>query len=199
MSAFKTLDFFGFVRLIRDLVFTKIFYPHCRIIRHPIYIRGRKYMDLGSGLTTGINLRIDAFPQRTGTEGTVLRIGKNVEINDYVHIAAVHKVEIGNDVLIASKVFITDHNHGIYDGENQSHPMEPPRDRKLLAKPVHIEDNVWIGEYVTVLAGVTIGKGSIIGALSVVTNDVPPYTIAVGIPAKVIKIYNEEKRLWEKV
>jgi lipopolysaccharide O-acetyltransferase len=77
--------------------------------------------------------------------------------------------------------------------------MEPPGDRKLSTKPVRIEDNVWIGEYVTVLAGVTIGKGSIIGALSVVTSNIPPYAIAVGIPAKVIKIYNEEKKIWEKV
>jgi len=134
-----------------------------------------------------------------GASNRVLKIGDNVEINDYVHIAAVLNIEIGNHVLIASKVFITDHNHGNYTGDDQSHPMEPPKDRKLAAKPVKIEDNVWIGEYVTILPGVTVGKGSIIGTSSVVTRDIPPYTIAVGIPAKVIKRYNEQKGIWEPV
>ncbi|MBL4677498.1 MAG: hypothetical protein JKY70_15040 [Mucilaginibacter sp.] len=64
-------------------------------------------------------------------------------------------------------------------------------------KPVIIEDNVWIGETVSVLPGVTIGKGSIIGASAVVTKNIPPYSIAVGNPAKVIKTYNFESNSWE--
>ncbi len=199
MKTVGTLGFFGALRLMRDFLFTKIFYPQSRIIRIPVYIRGRKYIDLGKGLTTGTNLRIDAFPNFIGNSNQVLKIGDDVEINDYVHIAAVLNIEIGSHVLIASKVFITDHNHGNYTGNEQSHPMERPRDRKLVAKPVKIEDNVWIGEYVTILPGVTVGRGSIIGTSSVVTRDIPPYTIAVGIPAKVIKRYNEQKAIWEPV
>ena len=199
MKTVRTLGFFGALRLVRDLLFTKIFYPQSRILRIPIYIRGQRYIDLGKGLTTGPNLRIDAFPHMIGGSNQVLKIGDDVEINDYVHIAAVLNIEIGSHVLIASKVFITDHNHGNYTGSNQSHPMEHPKDRKLDAKPVKIEDNVWIGEYVTILPGVTVGRGSIIGTSSVVTRDIPPYTIAVGIPAKVIKRYNEQKGIWEKV
>src|SRR6185436_12656439 len=187
MKTVGSLGFFGAVRLMRDFLFTKIFYPQCRILRIPVYIRGRRYIDFGKGLTTGTNLRIDAFPNFIGNSNQVLKIGDDVEINDYVHIAAVLSIEIGSHVLIASKVFITDHNHGNYTGNEQSHPMEHPRDRKLVAKPVKIEDNVWIGEYVTILPGVTVGRGSIIGTSSVVTRDIPPYTIAVGIPAKVIK------------
>ncbi len=158
-------------------------------------------MDFGSGLTTGTNLRIDAFPNQVGSKGIVLKIGSDVEINDYVHIAAVMRVEIGNNVLIASKVFITDHSHGSYSGDFQSKPSEPPtkRIRRIVAKPVIIEDNVWLGEYVTVMPGVTIGKGSVVGALSVVTKDVPPGTIAVGSPAKVIKRYDEALGKWEKI
>ena len=64
----------------------------------------------------------------------------------------------------------------------------PPIDRPLFSKGnIYIGKNVWVGEKVTVLPGVHIGEGSIIGANSVVTHDIPPYSIAVGIPAKVIK------------
>ena len=67
------------------------------------------------------------------------------------------------------------------------------------AKPVHIGDKVWVGESVCILPGVTIGECSIIGAGSVVTKSIPPYSIAVGTPAKVIKRYNFDTRSWIKV
>jgi lipopolysaccharide O-acetyltransferase len=63
---------------------------------------------------------------------------------------------------------------------------------------VAIEDNVWLGEFVSVLPGVTIGKGSIVGANSVVSKNLPPYVIAVGTPAKPIKKFNFETNKWEK-
>lgn len=125
----------------------------------------------------------------------VLLFGDNVQINDFVHIAATEKVEIGNNVLIASKVFISDICHGEYtDIENVSDPNEHPNNRKLSAKPVIIHDDVWIGEIVSILPGVEIGKGSIIGANSVVTKSIPDYSIAAGNPAKVIKQYNFTKK-----
>lgn len=64
---------------------------------------------------------------------------------------------------------------------------------------VVIGDNVWLGESVTVLPGVNIGYGSIISAHSVVTKDIPPCTIAVGVPAKVIKNYNQTSKTWDAV
>jgi len=65
--------------------------------------------------------------------------------------------------------------------------------------PIVIEDEAWIGANVVVLAGVTIGKHCIIAAGSVVTKDVPPYSVAVGNPARVLKKYNPETKNWEKV
>ena len=62
-----------------------------------------------------------------------------------------------------------------------------------------IEDNVWLGDNVTVLPGVTIGRGSIIGSNAVVSKSIPPYSIAVGIPARVIKRWDEETKSWRKV
>ena|SRR3569833_3199784 len=110
------------------------------------------------------------------------------------------RVVIGNNVLMASKIYISDCTHGSYSGnEFDSDPEIPPAERPLIAQPVVIEDNVWLGEFVSVLPGVTIGKGTIVGANSVVSRSLPPYVIAVGTPAKVIKNYNFETRMWENV
>jgi lipopolysaccharide O-acetyltransferase len=68
----------------------------------------------------------------------------------------------------------------------------------LYSSPVIIEENVWIGEYVSILPGVTIGRGSIIGSMSVVNKNIPAFCIAVGAPAKVIKRYNFTTNKWEK-
>nr|WP_221394289.1 DapH/DapD/GlmU-related protein [Dyadobacter sp. NIV53] len=115
-----------------------------------------------------------------------------------LHIGCTHAVTIEDNVLIASKVFITDHNHGVYSGDNQhSSPDEPPKLRIVTGQPVYIEQNVWIGEMVTILPGVRIGRGSIIGANSVVSKTIPAFSIAVGTPAKVVKQFNFESKKWE--
>jgi acetyltransferase-like isoleucine patch superfamily enzyme len=201
MSLLSSYGILGSLRLFRDVLITKLFFRRSRIIRHPYYIRGFEHIDFGRNLTTGVNLRIDAFPNLNSNTGIVLQFGDNVELNDYVHIAAVERVLIGNNVLIASKVFITDHGHGSYSGENQSDPEVPPTrlQRPLISKPVVIEDNVWLGEYVTILPGVTIGRGTVVGAMSVVTKDIPAGSIAVGSPARVIKTFNKETRVWDNV
>jgi lipopolysaccharide O-acetyltransferase len=123
-----------------------------------------------------------------------------VQINDFVHIAAKQSVIIGNNVLIASKVYISDISHGSYKGNAfDSDPGIDPQKRELVSNPVLIDENVWIGESVSVFPGVRIGKASIIGANAVVTKDIPDYCIAAGNPAKVIKKYNFNTRKWEKV
>lgn len=194
---YNSYHFIGLLSLGIDFLITKIFYNKSRIIRRPFYIRGKRYINLGKNLTTGVGCRIDAFPQE---QKQVIKIGRDVQINDYVHIGAIDSIYIGNRVLIASKVFITDHNHGSYGYQNiHTDPSIPPIERELSSAPVIINDDVWIGEFVTVLPGVTIGKGSVIGAMSVVTKDIPPYSIAVGSPAKVIKRYDFDTKEWIKV
>ena len=176
---------------------TKFRVPSARLIRQPIDIRGKKSIDFGKKLTTGYYCRIEAYG--TSHEKSLV-FGNNVQINDFVHIAALDSVKIGNNVLIASKVFITDLEHGSYRGnEYDSVPDSIVKDRPLSSKPVFIKDNVWIGEYVSVLPGVTIGENSIIGANSVVTKNIPANSIAVGSPAKIIKKYNFETSRWEKI
>jgi lipopolysaccharide O-acetyltransferase len=196
---FKRYGLSGSVRLLIDVLNTRLFFHPCRIIRRPYYIRGKKFIKFENGFTTGIGLRLDAFSNKE--KGYLIEFGQNVQVNDYVHIAAVESVKIGNNVLIASKVFITDHNHGNYDDvvHPHSNPSIAPQNRSLTAKPVVIEDNVWIGEFVSILPGVSIKEGAIIGTMSVVTKTIPPYSIAVGIPARVIKTFNFQTHKWEKI
>ena len=198
MSFIKKFGFLGSIYLLRSLIYTKISFRGARIIRLPFDIRNRRYIKLGSRFTSGRNCRIEAYPS-SDTKNAVLIIGNDVQINDYVHITASQSVTIGNNVLIASKVYISDVGHGSYKGFDNSSPDIPPADRKLVSSPVTIDNNVWIGDGVCILPGVTIGYGCIIGANAVVNKDIPPKSIAVGIPARVVKKYNHMTGLWEQV
>lgn len=102
-------------------------------------------------------------------------------------------VIIGNDVMLAQNIVVSGMNHGY---ENVT---IPPSKQKDICKQITIADEVWIGANSVITIGVNIGKHSIIGAGSVVTKDVPPFSIAVGNPAKVIKKYNIETSAWEKI
>lgn len=176
---------------------TYFVFPQAKIIRFPIDIRGKSYMKIGKGFTTGFGCRLEAYPLNNET---TLFIGENFQMNDYAHITAMESVKIGNNVLLASKIYISDCSHGSYSGnENDSHPDSIPKDRPLFSKPVLIEDNVWLGEFVSVLPGVTIGRGTIVGANSVVSKSLPEYVIAVGSPAKPIKKFNFQTQKWEKI
>jgi len=194
----KRYGFFGSVKLMFSLIYTKLFFPQARIIRLPFDIRNKNLIKIGKNFTSGFGCRLEAHALIPDVKYSI-EIGDNVQINDYVHIAGGERLVIGNNTLIASKVFISDINHGAYSGPKHDSPLQPPNDRELSTRPVFIDENVWIGEGVCIMPGTTIGKGSIIGALSVVTKDVPQNCIAVGNPAKVIKVYNFTSNVWEAV
>lgn len=123
-----------------------------------------------------------------------LLIGTHVRITARCRITCAGNITIGNDTLIAPDVFITDHNHG----------MNPELEGGYSPQPLEIQDvsigkGVWLGQRVCVLPGASIGDHSIIGANSVVTGNIPSYTIAVGAPAKVIKRWNCDRKCWENV
>lgn len=114
-------------------------------------------------------------------------IGDNCSIGEYVHITAINSISIGNNVLMGRRVTISDNSHG--ENISKEELQIPPILRKMHSKGgIFIEDNVWIGDKATILAGVRIGYASIIGANSVVTKDIPPYSIVGGIPAKILRI-----------
>ncbi|WP_418316421.1 DapH/DapD/GlmU-related protein [Piscinibacter sakaiensis] len=175
------------------LLVTKLFFRPCRLIRFPIFLRGKSKIRFGKRFVSGYLARLDAL----GGPGCI-EFGDDVQINDFVHIGAINKVSIGNQVLIASRVFISDHDHGIYGTEHgtASSPEQPPAERIVTGRPVEIGDRVWIGENVSILSGVTIGSGSVIGAGAVVRGDIPANSIAVGVPARVVRRFDFEKQIW---
>ncbi len=186
------------IKLMYFLVITKLIYPRQRIIRRPFTIRGGKMIDWGKKLTTGVGCRIEAFIA-DGNSNSKIHFGDRIQLNDYVHISSVKSVTIGDDVLIASHVYISDNSHGSYKGDkNDTSPLIIPTKRPYYTAPVKIGNRVWIGEGVIIMPGVTIGNGSIIGAHSIINKDIPGNTIAVGSPAKVIKHWNEITQKWEK-
>lgn len=198
MSLIKKYGFLGSIHLIISLAYTKIFFPNARLIRLPFDIRNGRFIKLGKGFTSGRGCRIEAYPL-SGTKNPAILIGSNVQINDYVHITSSESVTIGNNVLIASKVYISDVSHGSYKSDNCSAPEVSPADRELITSPVIINDNVWIGDGACILPGVTIGYGCIIGANAVVNKSIPAKSIAAGIPAKVVKRFSETTNRWEPV
>jgi len=155
-------------------------------IRYPIYLKGPEYISIGSNFDCDQRLRLDAIDEFLGEIfSPEIIIGDNVSIQKDCHIGAIDRIVLGNNVLLASKVFITDHSHGQATKEDM---LFPPSQRKLFSKgPVIIEDNVWLGESVVVLPGVTIGENSIVGANAVVTKSIPKNSIAGGNPARIIR------------
>ena len=195
-STLKLYGFIGTIRLARDVIFSRLFFRNIRLIRYPWYVRGAFAITFGRGFTSGVGLRVDAF----GPDKNQLVFGKNVQVGDYVHIAAMKSVSIGDHVLMGSKVFISDHDHGTYRdyGDGVSKPDDIQAERLLQVVPVKIGRNVWIGENVCILKGVEIGENTIVAASAVVTRSVPADSIVAGNPARVIRRYDHALASWEK-
>lgn len=155
----------------------------------PTLITGGASIRIGDGVHIWRGARLEAFNARPGV--TRITVEAGTVIQPHVHIGSCLSVRIGERALLASNVYISDHDHDYRD------PSDPVvSNRRLLAAAVVIEDEVWLGERVTVLKGVTIGRGSIVGAGSVVTADVPPFCIAVGSPARIIRTFCHERQTW---
>ncbi len=177
---------------------TKLICIRAKLFCFPFDLRGKKYIDFGTNLSIGRGCRIDAF--NNGCNKQSLKFGENVQLNDYNHIVAMDSVSIGDNVLMASHIFISDNSHGSYKGdENDSNPEIPPMRRDYQTAPIVIGNNCWICEDVMIMPGTFIGKGCVIGAHSIVRGRIPDYSIAVGNPAKVVKKYNFNTKRWERV
>ena len=156
---------------------------------------GKENMYIGENTWFGTGCEVYAYNSHLGQKLTsCLSVGNNVRITARCRITCAGETVIGNDVLIAPDVFITDHNHGMNPEVSGGYSPQA-----LIVKNVHIDDGVWLGQRVTVLPGVVIGKHSIIGANSVVTHSIPEYCMAVGNPARVIKRWNHATKEWEKI
>lgn len=120
-------------------------------------------------------------PPLSGAALDMLRIGKGVFVNSNLLAMARGGITIGDHAHIAANVQLISNNHDPYDLD------------VLTCKPVEIGDYAWIGAGATALPGMRVGRHAVVGAASVVTKDVPDYAVAVGNPAKVIKMLDKDK------
>ena len=116
-----------------------------------------------------------------GEIGDGLKIGDNSNVGPYSYIGCSGYIEIGNNVMISPRVSIYAENH-VFDRTDKT--MKEQGVKKQFVK---IEDDCWIAANSIILAGVTIGRGSVVAAGSVVSSDVPPYCVVAGVPARIIK------------
>lgn len=123
-------------------------------------------------------------------------MGDNIRIAHHFQISCANRVEIKSNVNIGPFVFITDHNHKF---ENPNIPIKDQGIYMMENTSAIIGEDTWIGTKVTIVGNVHIGKHCVIGANSVVTKDIPDYSIAVGSPAKVVKHYDFDRKEWVKI
>lgn len=157
-------------------------------------LKGKNHMTIGEECCIGEGSEIVCldthFAQKLTSE---LTIGYHVRMTSRCRITCAGHMNIGNDVLFAPEVFVTDHNHGMNPQIEGGYSKQP-----LIVRDVSIGDGTWIGQRACILPGVTIGEHCIIGAGSIVTHSIPAYSMAAGNPARVIKKWNFEKQVWEK-
>lgn len=176
--------------------FATIFHKHLfnvsgeKVVIHPgVFILGYRFIELGDSVVINGKCIITIWDSFNGNNyEPSFKIGSRTTIGDFAHITCINKISIDSDVMIGKFVTITDHSHGKTRDLTKEDLKDNPDKRKLVSNgEVMIKKNVWIGDKVTVLPGVTIGEGAIIGANSVVTKDVEPYTIVAGSPASLIQ------------
>lgn len=162
------------------------------IMKPFLQLSGCSNIKIGDNTTVLSNARLAVYG--SGSEANIT-IGNNCYIGfGFSALASAEaNISIGDNVLFASNVLVTNENHGI-DPESNT----PYMDQKLSARDVVIGNGCWIGEKVCILSGVTIGEKCIIGAGSIVTRSIPSYSIAVGNPARIIKQYNFQTKRWER-
>lgn len=143
-----------------------------------------------NGFKVGYESTIEDFSTINNGMGPV-KIGNNTRVG--MSNVLIGPVTIGDHVIIAQNVVMSGLNHGFED-------ISMPISKQQCTKAeIVVEDEVWIGANAVITSGVKIGKHAVVAAGSVVTKDVPPYSVVAGNPAKVLKQYNPETKLWEKV
>ncbi|WP_447783618.1 acyltransferase [Enterobacter asburiae] len=157
----------------------------------PDILQGVRYIEVGNRVV--IQPGLWALALKIDNHNPILNIGDNVYIGRFLHIVSVRRVIIEKNVLIADKVYISDNLH-----EYKNIHIPVSQQPVIFKGDVVIKEGAWIGENVSII-GACIGKNSVIAANSVVTKDIPDYSVCAGVPAKVIKKYCFERNEWISV
>ena len=190
-GSLKAKYLFRLFYVVKSIIFYKPFIKALgqnSIIVKPLKIEGKKNISIGASVTIEAYTWLAALPLTNNA--CTLQIHDGVSIGHFNHIYATHSIVIEKGVLTADKVYISDNLHEYTD--ITKHIKNQPI--KQL-KEVRIGEGSWIGENVCII-GCSIGQQCVIGANAVVTKDIPPYSVAVGNPARVIKCYDFETKQW---
>lgn len=158
------------------------------IVWKAYHLKGLENITIGDNCILESDLQLTAWVNISPT--AQIFIGDGCMIRRGAHISATNRITIGNNLLTGTNVFITDNSHG---NTSLNCIQLPPDERPIVSKgAVNIGNNVWLGNNVCILSGVKIGDNAVVGANSVVTHDVPSFTVVGGAPAHIIKTYNKK-------
>ena len=150
------------------------------VLQYPIRLSGEGRIEIGDRVFVGANSWLQTLPDDDNV-GTALYIGNGTSVAGSCVISAVRRVVLEENVLLARNVYISDHIHRYADTDQ---PILSQGVDKIA--PVLIRRGAWLGQNVVVCPGVTIGRGAVVGANSVVNTDIPDRCVAVGAPARVV-------------
>jgi acetyltransferase-like isoleucine patch superfamily enzyme len=159
-----------------------------------VHIIRPRYISIGDNVTIGNDTDIFVHPLRRDSKEFIIQIGDNVHIGRSNILGARKSIILEENVLVGPHVMIGDHSHRY---ENVDIPVKMQETTE--AGPVRIERDSWIGANVFILPNVTIGQHTVIGANAVVNRDIPAFSVAVGVPARVIRRYHFDLKQWVRV
>lgn len=182
-------QWFRFAARVRDKMFTWLVAGSFRrlgsrtTLAMPFRTGGEKFIEIGDRVFVGAGSWIEVMRDNSFAAGqAVISIGSGTTMSGNCTITAVRKVDIGRNVLIARNVHISDHFHAF---ENRDLPVKDQGVARVAE--IRILEGAWIGHGAVICPGVTIGRNAVIGANAVVRADVPDYSVAAGVPARIIR------------
>jgi lipopolysaccharide O-acetyltransferase len=158
------------------------------VLQPPVRIGGERWISIGAGVFIGSGSYLQVLYDADGAGR--LEIGDGTSVTGSCVLSAARSVRLGRNVLLARNVYIADHRHAFED------PARPVLAQGVdQVAPVEVGDGAWLGQNVVVGPGVRIGAGAVIGANAVVLDDIPPHSVAVGAPARVVRTFAQAQRI----